>query len=76
MTTPARPSEDALAIAAVQARVFERGLGMHLRPRVGATRDGLVFVALTRDEEGRHTGATLADACRAWLVAHPAEEGC
>lgn len=63
-------SPDALMLRAVAERVFELGLG-EIRPRVGTTSDGLVWVATSKVDERRFVGDSLVQACDAWLAAHP-----
>lgn len=59
------------ALVNISERWAALGHGWSMRLRVGPTRTGLVWVAMSRDEEHKHTGVTLAEACEAWLHAHP-----
>jgi hypothetical protein len=68
-------SPDALALLQVRERAAARGYGLTMHPRTGVTRAGLVWVAMNRHEEFLHTGATLTDACAAWLASHPSPSG-
>lgn len=61
---------DADHIAAVQQRIHDLGMGT-APPRVGAER-GRIWVATSTHEKA--FGATFAEACAAWLGAHPVVE--
>ena len=63
-------SVDALLLAALIERA--RLVSQARRICVGLTRDGRVWVATSVEHEHRHAGATLTEACEAWLAAHPA----
>ena len=73
MSAPLSP--DVQALLDVRDRALARGLGLTMHARVGLNAAGLVWVAMNRHEEFLHTGATLVDACRAWIKSHPAPEG-